>query len=300
MFVLSEYEPDGFLPAVNSHSSLILSPELGAIRQDCETLRGEVARLLIEAHDLLHLTKPHLLALYQARLGAWELRRLEAQCAVARLKRKLALIQACVNRGEPVRLAAVDQQLETEFAEWQQKISNAAQTLARAEQHLDHLMTPDDAAELRRLYRALVKRLHPDLHADQGETDRRWWLRVQEAYGRSDLEELRALALLVGDPDNPDGDRAPAAENAKDKLMAERETLKAQVIRLLGELDTIRAQPPFTIQNDLEDDTWVTARRTAIETDCAALAQQREELERYLAQILPGDDEPVPPVFGLN
>ena len=281
-------------------ASLIPSPELDAVRQDCETLRGEVARLLAEAHDLVHITKPHLLAVYQFRLGAWELRRLEAQCAVARLKRKIALVQACVNRGEPVRPAAVDQQLETEFAEWQQRIADAARTLAGAERHLSHLMTPEDAAELRRLYRMLVKALHPDLHPGQDDMDRLLWLRVQEAYGGSDLEELRALTLLLEKPTDPSDDLRSTAASAKDKLLAEREALKAQVKRLLTEMDAVRSQPPLTIQRDLENDAWIDARRAALDADCAALVQQREELEEYFTQILPADDEPILPVFGLN
>lgn len=292
------------VPAVvftmSTDESLIQLPELHAIRQDCETLRGEVARLLVEGYDLVHTTKPHLLAVYQSKLGAWELRRLEAQCAVARLKRKIALVQASVNRGEPVRLATVERQLETEFAEWQQKLADAARTLAGAGHHLGHLMTTEDADELRRLYRTLVKALHPDLHPRQGDTDRLLWLRVQEAYGRSDLEELRALALLLDDPAEPLSGTPLTVPNAKDKLLAEREALKAQVKRLLEEMDAVRSQPPFTMQRDLEDDTWIAARRATLDTEVAALIQQREELEKYLAQILPAADESVPPIFGLN
>ncbi len=280
--------------------SLIPAPELNAIRQDCETLRGEVARLLVEAHDLVHLTKPHLLAVYQSKLGAWELRRLEAQCAVARLKRKIALVQASVNRGEPVRLAAVEQQLTAEFTEWQQKIADAAGALAGAGHRLGHLMMPADADELRRFYRTLVKALHPDLHPRQDDSHRLLWLRVQEAYGRSDVEELRALMLLLEDSADPTADSTSTSVNAKDKLLAEREVFKTQIKRLLGEMDAIRSQPPFPMQRDLEDDAWVAARRTALDADCAAMGQQREELEHYLAQILPDDHESVPPVFGLN
>ena len=190
--------------------------------------------------------------------------------------------------------------METEFAEWQQKIAAAARTLAGAERHLNHLMTPEDAAELRRLYRTLVKALHPDLHPGQGDTDRLLWLRVHEAYGHSDLEELRALTLLLEKPTDPADDLGPTAASAKEKLLAEREALKAQVERLLMEMNVVRSQPPFTMQRDLDDGTWIDARRAALDADCAAMVQQREELEGYPAQILPADDEPVLPVFGLN
>ena len=254
---------------------------------------GPARRFVVQLHDA---TRKH----YDSKLGAWELRRLEAQCAVARLKRKITLVQACVNRGEPVRLAMVELRLETEFAEWQQRIADAARTLAGAERHLNHLMTPADADELRRLYRTLVKALHPDLHPVQGDTDRLLWLRVQEAYGRSDLEELRALTLLLEKPTDPADDLAPTAASAKDKLLAVHEALKVHVKRLLAEMEAVRSQPPFTMQRDLEDDAWLDARRAALDVDYATLIQQREELEGYLARILPADDEPFPPVFGLN
>ena len=68
----------------------------------------------------------------------------------------------------------------------------------------------------------------------------------------------------------------------------------------MAEMDAVRSQPPFTMQRDLEDDAWIAARRASLDADRAALDQQREELEAYLVQILPADDESVPPVFGLN
>ena len=118
---------------------------------------------------------------------------------------------------------------------------------------------------------------------------------MQEAYGRSDLEELRALTLLLDRTADPADDPAPTVVNAKDKLLAECEALKTQIKRLLREMDAVRSQPPFTMQRDLEDDAWIVARRAALDAACAALVQQREELEGYLTQILPADDESVPP-----
>ncbi len=50
-------------------SRIILSPEAQRLSRECEMLRDEVARLLAEAHDLVQVVKPHLLAFYRTKLG---------------------------------------------------------------------------------------------------------------------------------------------------------------------------------------------------------------------------------------
>ncbi|CAN5525986.1 hypothetical protein BH18VER2_BH18VER2_16280 [soil metagenome] len=80
------YAPENLNPN-ETHQRIVVSPEVERLQRECNTLRDEVARLLAEAHDLVSVVKPNLLAIYQAKLGAWELKRLHLQCEIARLRR---------------------------------------------------------------------------------------------------------------------------------------------------------------------------------------------------------------------
>ncbi len=108
---------------------LVLHPEIQQITDENALLREELASLLTEAEDLIHTVKPNLLALYQTKIGVWELRLLQAQFTVARVRRQIELAQASINRGERPDLIAIECALEVEFLEWVTKLEEAAQRI---------------------------------------------------------------------------------------------------------------------------------------------------------------------------
>ncbi len=262
-----------------THQRIVVSPEVERLQRECDTLRDEVARLLAEAHDLVCVGKPNLLAIYQTKLGAWELKRLHLQCEIARLKRKLTLIQACVNLGQPVHEIEVEGQLDLEFLEWRTRVAEAVAAFDEAKRRLDHPLEPGPAQELRKLYRMFVKKLHPDLRPDLTENERQLWYRVQEAYDRADVEELQALALVHP---SPEGD----GPNTLEQLVTERASLQDQVTRLLAEIAAIESQPPFTLRKKLIDPEWLDAARKALDEECALLEAQRAGLKAHVDNAL--------------
>ena len=135
--------------------------------------------------------------MYQTKIGVWELRLLQAQFTVARLRRQIELAQASINRGERPDLIAIECALEQEFQAWVTKLEETARRIQDAEERLKHLLSPEEDRELKKLYYALVKRLHPDVNPNLTEDQRRLWMRAQSAYEAGDLSELRALALLA-------------------------------------------------------------------------------------------------------
>lgn len=261
-----------------------LHPEAQRLAAENDLLREELATLLAEAHDLVHTTRPNLIALYQTKLGAWELRLLRVQCAVARLRREIELIQASLNRSERPNLVAINGQLELEFLQWQQKVQDAGRQIQAAEARLQHLLPPEQDRELKRLYHALVKRLHPDVAPSLTADQKRLWQRVQTGYERGDLTELRALALLA----EADG-HVPAPGRSLDTLRADRAILEQQIQALLAQIASILRQPPFTEQALLEDEAGLSARRQAIELQIEQVETQRAALEAHLNTLLPAD-----------
>ncbi|GAA2052156.1 hypothetical protein N0X72_14955 [Streptomyces carpaticus] len=79
--------------------------------------------------------------------------------------------------------------------------------------------------EARKLYRELVRRAHPDLVADPTERDRRgaFLVRVNQAYGRGDAEELRALTAEWDSGVGPTPE--PAGYGRREELYARLEWL---------------------------------------------------------------------------
>ena len=266
---------------MNEHA-LALDPDFQALREEIDLLREDLAHLLAQEHDLLHIIKPNLLALYQQKLGPWELRCLHAQVVATRARRKLEMARAALNRGQRPDWTEIEGQLELEFLTWQQRLREAAQRVEAAGQRLKSLLPPADDRELKKLYYALVKTLHPDVNPHLDEKQRRLWLRVQDAYAFADLDELRALALLAGRT----SDQAMGGGGSIERLRHQRDVLDKHVAELERRIDTIEAQPPFPLRESLGDDAWVEARRAEIEARTTGFGMQQGASDAALQELM--------------
>jgi hypothetical protein len=260
----------------------IIHPEVARLTALNAERRSELADLLAHSYDLTGNVRPNLLALYQTKLGAWELEKLKAQFRIARLKRTLELVQAALNRGQPPDMAGIEAQVREEQILWEVKLKEAAAQMQKAEQRLAHQLSGEDSAELKKLYYLLVKQFHPDLHPDQDPGTRQKWQQVQNAYDMGDLQQLRSLALLLKEAQPPDN-----VADALEKLQAEQVMLDKRIEELERKIEEIESQPPFTMREDLENDAWIAMRRTALEKEIEPLQAMAAALEQHLETLVP-------------
>lgn len=255
-------------------------PEVERLKTANALLRDEVARLLAEHDHLLQTVRPNLLALYQVKLGPWELRLLEEQCATARVRRLTEMVQASLSAGRLPDAVEISRKLDEEFALWQARLREAADKLQTAQRVLANPMSPAEDQEFKHLYRNLVKLLHPDVAKPDGGQAAMLWHRVQDAYARADLVRLRELWELASQLVAP-----TISPNSLDLLQEEAKALRSQVEHLGQGIAELQAKPPFDLLDKLEDEAWLETRRQEIETRITALQERRRALEAYLSII---------------
>lgn len=261
-------------------SSIDLHPDVLVLRADLDALRGEVTRLLADIDEMLTVEKPYLLALFQARLGPWELKVLRSRCEQQRLRRTIEMVQSALARRTEWSLASIDAKLDEELATWVTRIAEQAQAVENAQHALGASMPDADVKELRAVYLRLVRLLHPDLHPGLDEGMTLLWHRVQEAYGRADLDQLRGLAVLAQQG------AAPTEEPSSiDLLTRDRDRLRTLMTSLLGKLEALRLAPPFEMRALLEDDAQVEARRTALDGTAVELTAACDGLRVHLETL---------------
>ena len=177
--------------------TLQLSPEITKLQTEVSTLEKELGKVILEQDEMINAIKPNLEAEYQKTIGYKELECLENEIASRRIKRQIELLQAAINRQEEIDLDRIEQQLDDELQEWYEKVKKQYKKVKEAQDRIEGLMSDEDSAEFKKLYRKLVFKLHPDLNPDQTEDEVNLWHRIQLAYQGGDLEEMRSLIIIL-------------------------------------------------------------------------------------------------------
>ncbi|MBQ7249334.1 MAG: molecular chaperone DnaJ, partial [Deltaproteobacteria bacterium] len=203
-------------------TDLIPFPGFEELKNEIEQLRTELSMLVLERDDLRLVVCKDLETIYLLHFGALEYRLYKTQCEYLRLKRKAELIQAHINRQERIDLERIGHKLDAEFAEYQQKLDERIEQMNAALEHgKSAWISAAEANQLKKMYRKIVKALHPDLHPELTDAQKQLFLNAVEAYEKGDATSLEVIAAMVADagafvaPDAPDARTAMLKEKKR-------------------------------------------------------------------------------------
>ena len=145
--------------------AIIIHPEYHQLKAFYEALKADLLALQAQRDDLVFHFCRQIETEYVLQFGELEYNAWELFCESSRLAREIELIQAKLNREEPVNLREVQAQLDKEFTEYMAKLEEQREAMASA---LDYTQQPklseEEAADLKALYWELVKATHPDMN----------------------------------------------------------------------------------------------------------------------------------------
>lgn len=279
--------------------------EAFALRAENEALRDELAKLITDRDYLTTTVLPAIEAEYNLKIGGLEYEAFTLESRVRRARRRLELAQSYINRNERVLSANIESALDDEFSQWQAKIEEMRRSIEEAQAfEQSPRLSATATRELQTLYRQLAKRLHPDLNPRQPERERNLWLQVADAYRDADLEELRALSLLL-DGEPPPAAASGARSSVLDTLRCRRDELRAHIVRALALAARIKTTPPYTLQQKLSDELWLATRAAELrekiallKEHCRALGDAYHQLTGTTTPQKATDDEEWPEFIG--
>ena len=234
-------------------------------------LKERVANQIEILHLLVTTRGPNIKARYMMFIGRLEYKVYELKVELRRWKRRLALRQAALNRGETPDAAAIEVELKEELAEYMNEIRRRAGELKKDAQLFSAgKLSEEENAAVRLAYLEAVKRLHPDLNPNLPKAAQDLWNEIQAAYAAHDWEAVRLLAALV------DGVVSGAEDFASspDAVAAMREACRCleEMSRALAEeTERIQKLPPFTYEALLDDEDAVKERQNELKMDIAEL-----------------------------
>lgn len=245
--------------------------------QDCLVeLRQQVVDTLLEIDNINLQVNPRILSSYAKTIGYLETDLCKWQLRARRAKRKFMLAQASANRGEPIILDSIESDLDSEFAEWEAKLS----TLLNEQLQLLEILagsrplSATAARELKSLHKKLIKRLHPDLHPGLSEDARRFFLLAQNAYENGDLAMLRVIDTATEDYEEIE----ISSEPTEDDLEIEIAMAEAQLNIAIEKLDVLKSSHPYILSELLDDPFKLSRRKKELKDE---IDRQKEVVKCY-------------------
>ena len=278
-YMMFKGEEDIEVPVdITSTGNVIVFPDFEKLKNEVERMRTELSILLLERDELQFVICKNIETEYMLKLGSIEYRAYEAQCLSLRLKRKIELIQAKKNRQEKVIISAIEETLDTEFAEYQKQLDEQINKMNDAlKRSKAEVLTDEENKELKKLYRKIVKALHPDINPDVSETQVNLFDNAVKAYKNGDLNTLRIISEMVGN--------SPLPEQHKDaltQLNEEKERLQHLLKAIRDSIEQIKSEYPYTMKEIIEDEKQTEQKKKELEN---ILSQYNEFISIYKAKI---------------
>ena len=240
-----------------SNNGIIVFPDFQKLKDDVERLRTELSMLMLERDELRFVICKNIETEYMLKLGSLEYKAYEAQCAALRLKRKIELIQARKNRQEVINLTVIDKTLDEEFLEYEKKLNEQVEKMNEALEHSKgEYLSEEDNKELKKLYRKIVKVLHPDINPEVTAAQIKMLDNAMNAYKNGDLKSLRIIDEMVGDHKLPE-----KHQDALTQLKEEKERLDKMVATIQECITKIKSDYPYNVKDILEDEKKVEQKK---------------------------------------
>lgn len=263
---------------ITSTGNVIVFPDFEKLKSEVEKMRTELSMLLLERDELQFVICKNIETEYMLKLGSIEYKAYKAQCAALRLKRKIELIQAKKNRQEKVIISAIEETLDSEFAEYQKQLNEQIDKMNDAlKRSKAEVLSNEDNKKFKKLYRKIVKALHPDINPDVSEAQVQLFDNAVSAYKNGDLNTLKIIGEMVGN--------SPLPEQHKDaltQLNEEKERLQNLLKVIRDSIEQIKSKYPYTMKEIIEDEEQTEQKKKELEN---ILSQYNEFISIYKAKI---------------
>ena len=242
--------------------NIAITPENAALNERLQELHVAFTQTYIQHKTMVEDEAPILTSVYLDRLGGKQLELLEGQTELSRIKMKISLIQAAINRNEKPDWAAINQEIEKRLEKYYKQIAEQSQAVDSAQKVLSSLLSEEDSKKLKEVFYVLCRRLHPDVNPGQTEEEKDLFIKVKAAYDLQNLQELQSILLYLNE-----GGNADVLSHSSDEKRRRIEQLEKNIADLKEKMNKLEQAFPFNAKSLLYDEEQLTKRRQEIQDE---------------------------------
>ena len=263
---------------VTFSNSLTINPENEKARKQLEKLSDKYSSLLLDYAQMTGPLKKNLETEYMMKIGCKEYELYSLHISIMQIRRKIAAHQAAINDGSSITEEEIEQIIAKEFSEYKRVLEEHQKAVQKAEEHFGApKMTVVEHEKLMKLYKGLVKKLHPDIHPNLPPAAANLLKSVIDAYKSADLAELELINDMVNDIlKGKDVDLE--IHNSLELMQKQIENLKQKISDLKNNMKLLGKKIPYRYKKLLDDSSAVLAKRKELE-------QQIDEYKSVLSQL---------------
>lgn len=212
---------------------------------------------------------------YIRRFGELILKVFEKKIDCIRKKKTIEYCQMMTNHGKKVDAAALQEYLRQELEEFMIQLAEMTENVAAAENATT--ISAADILEIRKIYRRLVKLIHPDINPKTAQSKElsELWNRLTAAYRCNSLKEMRETEVLIMKVLEQDGmdETEIFIENIDEKIEA-----------LESEIEEIMSTDPYTYGDLLTSEEKCAEKKVQLEEELKTYEEYSEQLEKIIAE----------------
>lgn len=261
--------------------NLILNRKVKILREQIQEQKQQLLELIEKWYYLRYVVQPRIQFEYEKIFGDLE-NELEEKASICdSMERKIELFFVKINRGMKinrkiwnfVEKSVEEQKLQS--TKGNSKASKFSPLNFERTENGDNLNK-----DLNKMYKALVKQLHPDL---SGETEffRKFWVPIQDAYKERNYSKIRIFYKIL----NENFDNFDFEEDTIVKLEEELKELRLMVAIEKRVLERMVTQEPFVYEKNLKNPYWIEEHRKKLKEKISFLEKQIDFNRRLLEKI---------------
>ena len=257
---------------------------------ELEQTNAKMAEVVLRIDTITYQENPQIEAEYASKIGILEMTLFRAQIQARRAKRKLQMANSLLNRSELNRSgdqvdAALEERLDQEFSAWTAQMEQAMQSMLDKASwlHGRTALSKTEHARLKKAYRLLMKRLHPDMRAEGSKLLDGFLEAARHAYTNGDAFALEALVCATENLQSPDYTKLSPIE-----LEAQLAVADGMLADLKNQLNELVHSHPYTLKHKLMSRTWVSKQTRKlngqIEEQQAVTSLYQARYEKLIAE----------------